>query len=193
MRFLLSVLSCLTLAGGLMAKVYEDPRAVELLASSEAQTSEQAIKRYKMPGEAKQFAPLLRTFAKPVETLGSPSLDLHTPVQIYPNGTIKVELEAKESWMTDDMLYLRGRQVTITSYKTDGSLEAVVKADEIAVDRRSMRAVIRGNLSFTLGNEKLTGNGAIVDLNAQYIRILSKAKIRSSRMQDSGFSLKDVL
>lgn len=192
MRFFLLVLSCLTLAGGLMAKVYEDPRAVELLASSDALTTEAAVKRYQMPGDATTFAPLLRTFAKPVETLGPPSLDLHSPVQIYPNGAVKVELEAKESWMTDDMMHLRGRQVVVTSYKKDGSLEAVVTADEIAVDRTSMRAVIRGKVSFTFGTEKITGNGAIVDLDAQYIRILSKAMIRSSRMQDSDFSMKEL-
>lgn len=192
MRFLLMVMSGWLVASIASAKVYENPRAVAMLAASEALVTDAAVARYKAPGDTQQFVDLLRALSQPVASLGDPSLDLHTPAQIYPNGQVKVMLVAAKSWMTADMMHLRAQEVEITSYREDGSVEAVITADEIAVDRTSMRAAMRGKVSFSLGKERLTGNGALVDFNSQYIRILSQAKIVSSRVEGADFSMKEL-
>lgn len=183
MRFELVLIASFLTIGVFAGRV--NPKVEALLAEADARTSDEACARYSAPGETARYETLLRAMKQPPETVGSPSEDVYTPLQAHTNGETKVALHAENGWMSEDLMLLRGKNVKIYSYLEDGSTESVIFANEILVDRHTMLAVLRGNVSIEMGADKLNGNGALLDLNTQYIRILRHAKIATSRLSNA--------
>ncbi|MDO5462002.1 MAG: hypothetical protein Q4F99_00735 [bacterium] len=183
MRFKFALMAMLLSIGVFAERT--NPRVEAILAEADARISEEACVRYSAPGETARYETLLRAMKDPPETIGSPSEDVYTPLQVHENGETKVALQAGEGWMSDDLMLLRGTDVKIYSYLPNGTLESTIVANEILVDRHTMLAVLRGQVSIEMGADRLKGNGALLDLNTQYIRILHQAKIYTSRLSDS--------
>ncbi len=142
----------------------------------------EALARYAAPGEPARYAELIRSLAKPAEELGAPARNLRLPVQSHPDGRPKVMVRADEAWASPDMMWLRGRNVRLESLTPEGAVEAVLEADEAAVDRKAMLAVAKGRVRARNGEDRLTGVGALADLEAHYVRILSKGTIWTKRL-----------
>lgn len=161
-----------------------NPKVEALLAKVDERLAEDRVAAYSDPGEAKHYATLLRAFNRPPDEIGSPSEEIFSPVQVYPNGDTKVEIWAGMAWFSDDLMTLRGKNVKVYSYYPDGTQESVIATDEILFDRKTMRAAMRGYVTIEMGTEKLSGNGALADFNTQYIRLLRQAKIVTARLND---------
>ena len=82
------------------------------------------------------------------------------------------------------MSVLRGRGVHVEQFKEDGSLEAVLDADEILVNRTEMLAVAKGKVRGVMEGDVLTGAGALIDMNIKYLRLIKQACIETKRMGD---------
>lgn len=182
MRFWFALMAIILSVGAFAERV--NPKVEAIIAEANERTSEEALARYSQPGEASRYESLLRAMKQSPESIGSPSEDVYTPVQVHDNGETKVALQAGQGWMTDDLMMLRGKDVQIFAYREDGSLESTIYATEIMIDRHSMLAVMRGPVSVNMGIDTMQGNGALLDLNLPYIRLLRKAKVSTSRLAD---------
>jgi len=183
MRFGLISLILLLSVGALAER--SNPKVEAMLSEAEARLSEDALARYAAPGDAARYEALLRAMRESPDEIGSPSEDVYTPIQVHENGETKVALQSAQGWMSDDLMMLRGKEVKIFSYAEDGSLESTISAYEILVDRHTMLAVMRGKVSIEMGVDTLEGNGALMDFNAQYIRLLRQAKATTSRLSEA--------
>lgn len=161
---------------------------VAVTPEAEARLSEEALARYRAPGKPERYITLIKQLNTPGETLGSPAIRLRLPVRSWPDGRPRTMLFAEEAWVAPTMQNLRGRTVRVEHYREDGSLEAVLEADEVVVDRAAMLAVAKGRVSGTLNGDKLSGRGALIDLDAQYVRILYKACITTRRTGEVDFT-----
>lgn len=167
------------MSGWLMAA----PIAEALLdEATEAKISAVATARYSEPGQAARYKTLIESLRKNADELGSPARNLKLPVKSFPDGRPQTTVLASEAWVTLDTNYLRGRNVVVTSYNEDGTVESVLTADELAVDRVEMLAVAKGKVRAEMGDDILTGVGAVADLNTRYMRILRRAVIETKRM-----------
>jgi hypothetical protein len=183
MRFGLISLILLLSVGALAER--SNPKVEAMLSEAEARLSEDALARYAAPGDAARYEALLRAMRESPDEIGSPSEDVYTPIQVHENGETKLALQSAQGWMSDDLMRLRGKEVKIFSYAEDGSLESTISAYEILVDRHTMLAVMRGKVSIEMGVDTLEGNGALMDFNAQYIRLLRQAKATTSRLSEA--------
>jgi lipopolysaccharide export system protein LptC len=183
MRFLLTLMVML-LSVGVFAK-YSNPKVEAMLAEAEGRLTDALLTRYSEPGDAKLFEPLLRAMKRSPAEIGAPSEDVYTPIQVHENGETSVALQAGQGWISDDFMTLRGKDVKIFSYHADGTLESTIFANEVLVDRHTMRAVMRGKVSIQMASETIQGNGALANFDTQYIRILGQAKITTSRLSDA--------
>lgn len=179
MRILLAI-GCFLLGGALCAIA----ETVPLDANTETKLSDEAMMRYAEPGSVARYKKLIETLRQPLDDLGAPARELRLPIRSFPNGKPETTVLADEAWITLDTSYLRGRKVIVTQYREDGSIEAILNADEIAVDRNNMIAVVKGRLHGTMNEDTLDGVGALVDLEAKYVRIVKRAIIKTKRMGD---------
>ncbi len=154
----------------------------------EALVSADALARIAAPGATLRYKPLIEELKQPPEKLGRPARQLRLPVRSFPNGRPQTMVYAEEAWVAPDMQRLRGRRVRMENLREDGSIEATFEAAEVAIDRTSMLAVAKGVVRATLGGDLLTGNGALADLNAQYVKVLSRACITTRRTGEVDFA-----
>jgi hypothetical protein len=175
------LIACLFAGGWIAAAPAKD---ATLDSDTEAKISAEALKKYSEAGDIRRYKTLIESLRKPLEELGPPARQLQLPVRSYPDGRPEAVLVAEEAWITLDTNYLRGRKVVVTHYNEKGDVVAVLTADEVAVDRPQMLAVAKGNVSGTMEGDYMAGNGALVDLNAKYMRIIKRAMIQTKRMGD---------
>lgn len=180
MRTLLLFCAFLTTSLLLAAPRVEDTS--ELTPETDALITPEALARYSEPGNPTRFRPLLLAMQRPAEEIGSPARNLRLPVRSWPDGRPQIMVQAEEAWITLDTNILRGRNVHVEQYREDGSLEAVLDADEILVDRTKMLGVAKGQVRSKMGSDTFCGNGALVDLENRYLRILKQACITTQRM-----------
>lgn len=151
---------------------------------AEARLSAEALARYSAPGEPARYLELLKQLNTPGDTLGAPAKRLRLPVKSWPDGRPQTMVYAEEAWVSATMQSLRGRKVRVEHYREDGELEAVLEADEIVVDRETKLAAAKGRITGAFSGDQLSGRGALIDLDAQYVRILSRACIITRRTGD---------
>lgn len=157
------------------------PEAEELLTDA-------AIARYVAPGDPSRYVDLIKQLEVPGDTLGAPARKLRLPVKSWPSGRPKAMVFAEEAWVSPTMTTLRGRKVRVENYREDGTVDAVLEADEVVVDRTTMLAVAKGTVTGMLGEDQISGRGALVDLDAQHVRILHKACIITRKTADVDFT-----
>lgn len=187
MRLFSTIIACLcALQFAVVASAETVP--VSLDAETEALLSEAALARYSSPGETVRYKSLLEALRQPAETLGTPARNLRLPVRTFEDGRPQVVVTAVEAWITLDTNLLRGRKVHVEQYREDGSLEAVLDADEAMVNRAEMLAVAKGKVHGMMDGDALTGVGALVDLEAKYLRIIKRGCIKTKRMAGANFT-----
>lgn len=164
-----------SLTGSVWAGV--DPEA-------EARLSEEALARYAAPGDAARFEALNARLEAPAESLGRPAAGIRMTLRSWPNGKPRTTLFAKEAWVAEDMMSMRGRDVLVEQWHEDGSQEATVTAEEAVMDRNSMLAVAKGTVTCTRGQDRLEGKGAWMDLDSQYLKVLREGAIYTARLGD---------
>lgn len=155
---------------------------------AEERLSAEALARYQAPGDPSRYLELMKQLNAPGDTLAAPARRLRLPVRSWPDGRPQTMVFAEEAWVSPTMQSLRGRKVRVEHYREDGSLEAILEADEIVVDRTTMLAAAKGFVTGELGEDRLSGRGALIDLDAQYVRILSKACIQTRRTGEVDFT-----
>lgn len=156
--------------------------------ATEARLTPEALARYAAPGAPLRYKALIEELKTPPETLGSPARNLRLPVRSFPDGRPRTLVFAEEAWVSPDMQRLRGRRVRMEHLREDGSTEATLEAAEALMDRATMLAVAKGAVRATRGNDVLTGNGALADLDARYVKVLSRAGITTRRMGEANFA-----
>ncbi len=145
----------------------------------------EALARYSAPGKITRYTHLVRLLQKPVSELGEPALNLRIPVQSWENGRTKTMIYAQEAWISADMMTVRGRKVRVEQLSETGEVETVVRAKEVQIDRAKMLAVVSGSISADVGTDHLEGRGALIDFNAQYLKVLQHASITTQRAKDA--------
>lgn len=155
---------------------------------AEERLTDEAIARYLAPGEPSRYLDLIKQLNVPGETLGPPAKKLRLPVKSWPDGRPKTMVFAEEAWVAPTMTGLRGRKVRVETYRVDGTVESVLEADEVVVDRNVMLAVAKGRVTGMLNEDRISGRGALVDLDAQYVRLLYKACIITRKTGDVDFT-----
>lgn len=154
----------------------------------EARLTPEALARYAAPGKPVRYKALIEELKTPPETLGKPARNLRLPVRCFPDGRPQTLVFAEEAWVSPDMQRLRGRKVRMEHLRADGTVEATLEADEAAMDRATMLAVAKGSVRATQEGDVLTGNGALADLDARYVKVLSRASIVTKRMGEVDFA-----
>lgn len=167
--------------GATEAEVAFDPEVEALLTT-------EALDKISAPGLPTRYKALIEEMKTPPETLGRPTRSLRLPVRSFPDGRPRTVVYAEEAWVSPDMQHLRGRSVRMEHLRADGSVEATLEAAEAVMDRTVMLAVAKGAVRATLGDDVLTGNGALADLDARYVKILSRACITTKRMGEVDFA-----
>jgi len=170
------MLGCVTLRAG-----NDTPSADE---EAEGRLADAALARYAAPGDASRYKTLVEQIKQPPEGLGAPALNLRLPVRSFPDGRPQVVVHAEQAWVAADLRHLRGRKVRMVQFDETGAEEATLEAEEAIVDRTEMLAVAKGTVNATFGKDRLSGNGAVADLNARYVKVLSRAKIVTPRTQE---------
>ncbi len=155
---------------------------------AKARLTPEALARYEAPGEVSRYAALQEQLKAPLEELGAPALEMRIPVQTYPSGRTRTMVYAKEAWVSADMMSIRGRKVRVEQLREDGSVEAMLIADEVQVDRVTMLAVATGPVYGHFGSDRLQGVGAFMDFTAQYVKILEQSSIVTQRAGDANFA-----
>lgn len=179
--FLLMSVACAVAFG---AVANDATVAYPVTPEAEARLSEEALARYVAPGEPARYLDLMKQLNVSDETLGPPAKALRLPIKSWPDGRPKTMVFAEEAWITPTMTGLRGRKVRVENYREDGSIEAVLEADEVVVDRTAMLAAAKGRVTGVLGDDKISGRGALIDLDAQYVRLLYRACIITRKTGD---------
>ncbi len=195
MKFFLFILafSCL-IGSNVWAEEGVSARAERAVTpEAEALLEPGALARYAEPGNPERYRDLLERLQVPVAELGTPALNLRIPMQSWPNGRAKTMIYAKEAWFSIDMMQIRGREVRIERMTESGVIDSVLTAHEVQMDRTVMLAVVAGKLTADLGEDHLDGKGALIDFNAQYVKVLRDARIITPRLKDSGFSTNGML
>lgn len=159
---------------------------------AEERLSEEALARYGAPGNPERYRSLLLQIREAPDTLGSPAKDVRLPVQSWPNGRAKTMIFAKAAWVTLDMQGVRARTVHVEHYREDGSLTGALDAEEVLVDRTTKLAVVKGRISGNFGADKLTGVGALIDFETQYVKILRRAQIETGRLGKADFTARGL-
>lgn len=154
----------------------------------EARLAPEALARYAAPGKPVRYKALIEELKAPPERLGKPARNLRLPVRCFPDGRPQTLVFAEEAWVSPDMQRLRGRKVRMEHLRADGSVEATLEAEEAAMDRATMLAVAKGAVRATQEGDVLTGNGALADLEARYVKVLSRASITTQRMGEVDFA-----
>ena len=155
---------------------------------AEALLTPEALAAYSAPGNPDRYRPLIRRITTPDEQMGPPAKKLRAPLRSFPDGRPQTLFLAEEAWSTPDMLLLRGRRIRVEQFREDGTIEAVLLAKEAVVDRKAGLAVAKGIVDVTYNGDHLVGNGALIDLNARYIRVLDRAVITTPRIVGADFS-----
>ena len=179
------LLTVLALGLGGRALAAPSPEAEERL-------SEEALARYGAPGNPERYRSLLTQMREAPETLGAPARNVRLPVQSWPNGRAKTMVFAKEAWVTLDMQGLRARHVHVEHYREDGALAGELDAEEVLVDRPKQLAVVKGRFQGRFGVDKLSGVGALIDFETQYVKILRRARIDTGRLGKADFSARGL-
>ena len=148
-----------------------------------ARVSPEAVARYVAPGDPARYVPLARRLQAPPEELGPPARGLRLPVRSFPDGRAEVMLHAETAWASPDMMLLRGRNVRVEAFNADGSPAETLWAEEAVVDRTAMLAVAKDAVRLERGGDTLTGVGALADLEAQYVKVLRRARIDTARLR----------
>ena len=148
-----------------------------------AKVSPEAVARYAAPGDPARYAALAQRLEAPPEALGPPARGLRIPVRSFPDGRPEVLLHAETAWVSADMMRLRGRGVRVEAFDAEGALAETLWAEEAAVDRTAMLAVAKGPIRLERGGDTLTGVGALADLEAQYVKVLRRARIDTARLR----------
>lgn len=179
------LLTALVLGLGGRAPAAPSPEAEERL-------SEAALARYSAPGNPERYRSLLTQMREAPETLGAPAKQVRLPVQSWPNGRAKTMVFAKEAWVTLDMQGVRARNVHVEHYREDGALAGALDAEEVLVDRTKQLAVVKGRIKGSFGPDKLSGVGALIDFETQYVKILRRARIDTGRLGKADFSARGL-
>lgn len=179
------LLTALVLGLGGRAPAAPSPEAEERL-------SEAALARYSAPGNPERYRSLLTQMREAPETLGAPAKQVRLPVQSWPNGQAKTMVFAKEAWVTLDMQGIRARNVHVEHYREDGALAGALDAEEVLVDRTKQLAVVKGRIKGSFGPDKLSGVGALIDFETQYVKILRRARIDTGRLGKADFSARGL-
>ncbi len=144
--------------------------------------SPEAVERYCAPGKASRYRALIAHIKVPQEQLGEPARKLSIPVQSWENGMPQTVVIARLAWLAEDLNVMRGRDVTVKRFREDGSLEATIEMAEVVIDRRAMLAVAKGSVKGAFGEDRLAGNGALLDFKSRYVSVLRKGVIDTARL-----------
>lgn len=144
--------------------------------------SPEALERYQAPGKASRYRELIAHIKVPQEQLGEPAQKLRIPVQSWENGMPQTVVSARLAWLSEDLNVVRGRDVVVKRFREDGTLEATVEMAEVVLDRRAMLAVAKGAVKGAFGEDRIAGNGALLDFNLRYVSVLRKAVIDTARL-----------
>lgn len=152
----------------------------------EARLTPEALARIAAPGAPQRYKALIEELKAQPE--GRPTRGLRLPVRSFPDGRPQTMVYAEEAWVSPDMRHLRGRRVRMEHLREDGTVEATLEAAEATMDRTEMLAVAKGAVRATQEGDVLTGNGALADLEARYVKVLSRASITTKRMGEADFA-----
>lgn len=155
---------------------------------AEERLTAEALARYTAPGAPARYRDLIQQLKKSGDEIGAPAKGLRFPVKSWEDGRPRILVFAEEAWITPTMQSLRGRKVRVETYRKDGTVEALLTADEVLVDRETMLAVARGCVTGVFNGDTLSGRGALIDLDAQYVRLLYKASILTRRTGEVDFT-----
>ncbi len=144
--------------------------------------SPEALERYRAPGKASRYRALIAHIKVPQEQLGEPARKLRIPVQSWANGMPQTEVSARLAWLSEDLNVVRGRDVVVKRFREDGTLEATIEMAEVVMDRQAMLAVAKGAVRGAFGEDRIAGNGALLDFDSRYVSVLRKAVIDTARL-----------
>ena len=184
------ILCCCLLGAGALLRAQTPAAPVEADAAS--RLSEEALARYAEPGRPERYKSLLLQMRDAPETLGAPAKQVRLPVQSWPSGRAKTMVFANEAWVTLDLQGLRARTVRVENYREDGSLEGSLEAEEVLVDRTQQLAVVKGRVAGNFGGDRLSGVGALIDFQAQYVKLLRHARIETGRLARADFTARGL-
>lgn len=143
------------------------------------------------PGDdAARWDALAALQAAPLEGV-VPVRNIRLPVDHHSNGRVKALLVAQEAWIHPSNTVLRASRVEVRHLSEKGRVEGVLKAESLVVDRTARIGRAFGAVAIQHEQMQMKGEGALFDLQARYVRILSGASLKTDRF-GGAFSMKGV-
>ena len=105
-----------------------------------------------------------------------PLQGLRVPLDFYPDGTLKHELQADEAHVREDGT-IEARGVEFRLFTEDGTEEALIRATDAVVNREGLRGNSDSAISLTRGQVLLTGEGFEWNGAGETIRILRNVRL----------------
>lgn len=121
------------------------------------------------------------------ENLETPAEDVVVPVETFPDGSVKLIVNARRAqyFLKEGLVWAEG--VTVQKYKRDGGLDTVITARRCVVDRVSRSGWAEGRAQVRHDRTVLSGENVYFSSPEGYVKVFDKAKIDSSDLKLGGF------
>lgn len=141
------------------------------------------VKRAALPGKAERYADLVSIATHGSPLLTYPANNISLPIKSYPNGTAEVMLYAKHMKMSEDMMLFKAENAVVRVFTEEGTIQTVLWAQTVIFDRKTMLGYVPDLIFVQNLNDRLTGRKAYIDTDANYVEIIDKGVLESSKLK----------
>ena len=122
-------------------------------------------------------AEMRKVYRETAVKVDSPAEDVSVPIEMYPDGSVKSLIHAREAqyFLQDGIVWAKG--VTLRQLDRAGREEAVVNAETCVVDRNRKRGWAEGAASADYETHHLEGDNVYFSLDDRYFRIADNARL----------------
>ena len=132
--------------------------------------------RLGLEGVSRKPSAMSSVTARTVDSIGP-----YTPLETFPDGSVKSRLTAARAQMFPDTGYIWGEKIRVEQYKNPGTTNvwANLVAENCIVDRKTKSGWVEGDAMMVYGDSSVKGRGIYFSLPREFIKILSKCEIRT--------------
>lgn len=118
-----------------------------------------------------------------------PSTGIYIPVELFPNGAVKVEAYAEKAQVFEQEGLVWCDGVTLREFEPTGEMKMTCTAAGGVVDRKQRSGWMHGAAQVRYGQTFLSGEGIYFSFSDEFVKISSKVAITSTALKFEGVKL----
>lgn len=137
---------------------------------------------------------LRKAYQQCLRDLQTPAEDVVLPVETFPDGAVKVSVQAKkvQYFLNTGLVWAGG--VTVHAFKADKSLDFLLEAESCVIDRQTKSGWAEGEVTLTQGEMTFRGRGVYFSSPEEYVRIVQDTDLDLKTIPDArGYGGKGIL